>query len=196
MSAPEIIATVAGALCVFLLVRQNIWNFPFAIVQVTLSAYVFYQQRLYSDAILQVFFFILNVYGWIHWSRRDEREPELPVTRMATRAITGWTIAMIVLTAAWGTFAKMQLNAAAPYVDGFILVASLVAQWLTARKHLESWWLWILVDVVAIPLYASRGLYFFSALYVAFLLLCIQGLREWRQSMRQSIHPPPTVASV
>lgn len=192
MSATEIIATVAGALCVFLLVRQSIWNFPLALVQVTLSAYVFYQQRLFSDAILQVFFFILNVYGWIHWARRDEQEPELPVTRMATGAITGWTIAMIVLTAAWGTFAKVQLNAAAPYVDGFILVASLVAQWLTARKYLESWWLWIVVDVVAIPLYASRGLYFFSALYVAFLLLCIQGLREWRQSMQGSLRGRPT----
>lgn len=185
----EAIATVAGALCVWLLVRQNIWNFAFGIVQVTLSAFVFYQQRLFSDAILQVFFAALNIYGWIHWTRGGKDRVELPVTRMTVPSISFWTIATLVLTAIWGTFAKVQLNAAAPYVDGFILVASLVAQWLTARKKLESWWLWIAVDLVAIPLYASRELYFFAVLYVAFLILCIQGLREWRQSVTPATLP-------
>src|SRR5687768_4341124 len=188
----EAIATVAGVLCVWLLVRQSVWNFGFAIIQVTLSAYVFYQQRLFSDSILQVFFAALNIYGWIHWTRGGQLRAEVPVTQMTRRAIAGWTVVMILLTAVWGTFAKIQLNAAAPYVDGFILVASLVAQWLTARKRLQSWWLWIIVDLVAIPLYASRGLYFFSALYVVFLVLCFLGLREWRQS----ILPAPIPASV
>lgn len=182
MSWIEVIATAAGALCVFLLVRENIWNFPFGILQVTLSAWVFFQQRLYSDVILQIFFALLNIYGWIHWTRRGA-QPPLPVTRMSARAIVTWCAITAIMTAVWGTFAKMQLNAAAPYADGFILVASLVAQWLTARKHLESWWFWIIVDLVAIPLYASRGLYFFAALYVAFLILCVAGLKEWQQSM-------------
>ena len=189
----EAIATVAGVLCVWLLVRQNVWNFAFAIIQVTLSAYVFYQQRLFSDAILQVFFAALNVYGWIHWTRGGSVREEIPVTRMTRRAMIGWSLAAVALTAIWGTFAKLQLNAAAPYVDGFILVASLVAQWLTARKYLESWWLWILIDLVAIPLYASRELYFFAGLYVVFLALCFLGLREWRQSLG-SAPPEPRPA--
>ena len=178
----EAIATVAGALCVWLLVRQSIWNFPFAIVQVTLSIWVFYTQRLYSDVVLHVIYVILNVYGWIHWARGASRV-ELPVTRLTARAIAGWILVTAVLAAAWGTFAKMQLNAAAPYADAAILMTSMVAQWLTARKKLESWWFWIAVDIIAIPLYASRGLYFFAALYVVFLLLCLQGVREWRHSM-------------
>jgi nicotinamide mononucleotide transporter len=178
----EATATIAGALCVFLLVRENIWNFPFGILQVLLSAYVFFQQRLFSDVILQFFFAVLNVYGWIHWTRRGSL-PQLPVTQMTRKAIVVWSVITAVMTGLWGTFAKVQLNAAAPYVDGFILVASLVAQWLTARKHIESWWFWIAVDLVAIPLYASRGLYFFAVLYAAFLILCFAGLREWRQSM-------------
>jgi len=183
MSWIEGIATLAGIACVGLLVRENIWNFPFATVQVVLSAYVFYTQRLYSDAILQVFFLLLNVYGWIHWTRRGAL-PQLPVTRMTARALAVWLVVSVILTGVWGTFAKYQLNAAAPYIDGFILVASLVAQWLTARKHLESWWFWILIDLVAIPLYASRHLYFFAGLYIVFLILCIVGAREWRQSMK------------
>jgi nicotinamide mononucleotide transporter len=182
MSWIEAIATVAGALCVFLLVRENIWNFPFGILQVVLSAYVFFQQRLFSDVILQFFFAVLNIYGWIHWTHRGSL-PQLPVTRMTGRAIAVFVVLTIIATGVWGTVAKTQLNAAAPYADGFILVASLVAQWLTARKHLESWLFWIAVDVVAIPLYASRGLYFFAALYVAFMILCFAGLREWRRSM-------------
>ena len=192
MTWVEAIATVAGVLCIWLLVRQNVWNFAFAIVQVTLSAWVFYQQRLFSDAILQVFFAVINVYGWIHWTRGTGERAELPVTPMTNRAMAVWMAVTIVLTAVWGTFAKLQLKADAPYIDGFILVASLVAQWLTARKHLQSWWLWIVIDLVAIPLYASRGLYLFAALYAVFLVLCIQGLREWRQS----ILPAPVPASV
>ena len=178
----EAVATVAGIACVALLVVENIWNFPCAIVQVVLSAWVFYTQRLYSDAILQVFFAVLNIYGWIHWSRRGAL-PQLPVTRMSYRGIAAWIVVTAIMTAAWGTFAKVQLNAAAPYIDGFILVASLVAQWLTARKHLESWWFWIVIDVVAIPLYASRHLYFFAGLYCVFLILCVLGEREWRRSL-------------
>lgn len=192
VSVTELIATIAGFVCLILLVRQSIWNFPFAIVQVVLSGYVFYTQRLYSDVILQGFFVILNVYGWLHWSRRGTRESQLPVTRMSAASMLGWSAATLVLTAAWGAFAKYQLNAAAPFVDGFILVGSLVAQWLTARKKLESWWLWILVDFVAVPLYASRGLYFLSALFATFIILCLLGLREWRQS----ITPAPAAASV
>lgn len=191
MSVPELIATIAGFACLLLLVRQSIWNFPFAIVQVVLSGWVFYTQRLYSDVILQAFFVILNVYGWIHWSR-GHRESALPVTRMSAASMFGWSVATLVLTAAWGAFAKFQLNAAAPFLDGFILVGSLAAQWLTARKKLESWWLWILVDFVAVPLYASRGLWFLSALFATFIVLCLMGLREWRQS----ITPAPAAAGV
>ncbi len=111
---------------------------------------------------------------------------------MTRRAIAGWSIATLVLTAIWGTFAKLQLEADAPYVDGFILVGSVVAQLLTARKRLESWWLWIIVDCVAVPLYASRGLYFLSGLYAVFIVLCVMGMREWRQS----IPAAPAPASV
>lgn len=182
MTFVEAIATVAGVACVWLLVRQSIWNFPFAIVQVVLSAWVFYTQRLYSDVILQGFFVVLNVYGWIHWTR-GRRESNLPVRRLGVRTVLTWSVATLAMTAAWGTFAKVQLGAAAPYVDGFILVGSLVAQWLTARKYYESWWLWIAVDLVAVPLYASRGLYFLSGLFAAFIVLCLMGMREWRRSV-------------
>lgn len=182
MSWIEAIATVAGALCVWLLVRQSIWNFPFAIIQVTLSIWVFYEARLYSDVVLHVIYVILNVYGWIHWSRGTTRA-ELPVTRLTYYQVGGWVLVAAVLTGAWGTFMKMKLNAANPYEDAAILMTSMVAQWLTARKKLESWWFWIVVDLIAIPLYASRGLFFFAALYFVFLLLCLQGIREWRSSV-------------
>jgi nicotinamide mononucleotide transporter len=191
MNWVEPVATVAGILCVLLLVRESVWNFPFGIIQVALSIYVFYEQRLYSDLVLHVIYVILNVYGWIHWSRGTKRH-ELPVTRLTGRAIAGWLVVTVILTAAWGTLMKVKFAAAAPYVDASILMASGVAQWLTARKKLESWWFWILVDLIAIPLYASRGLYFFTGLYVVFLLLCILGIHEWRRS----IPAAPAAASV
>ena len=109
----EPVATVAGILCVLLLVRESIWNFPFGIIQVSLSIWVFYEQRLYSDLVLHVIYVILNVYGWIHWSRGTKRA-ELPVTRLTWRAIVGWLIVTAILTSAWGTLMKVKFNAAAP----------------------------------------------------------------------------------
>jgi nicotinamide mononucleotide transporter len=178
----ELVATVFGFLCVWLTIRQNIWCWPVGLVQVFLYCFVFFEAKLYSDFVLHVIYVVLQVYGWRHWLHGGRDAGELDVSRLSLSQAMGWVAAVAVGSAAWGHAMATWTDAALPYADALIAVASLVAQWLMARKTLESWLLWILVDVVAIGVYFTKHLYFTTALYCAFLVLAAMGYRAWRKS--------------
>lgn len=183
MSGAEALATVLGLLGVGLMVRQHVWAWPVGIVQVTLSAWVFWQARLYSDVLLQGIFVALQAYGWWAWTRgRQAAAATLPVTRLGLRAGAGWAGAGLLATLAWGEGMRRLTDAALPHADAFILVFSVLAQWLQACKRLESWLGWIAVNVVAVGVYAARDLYLFAGLYAAFLALAVAGYRAWRRT--------------
>jgi len=186
MSWGEIIGTVLGVIGVWLMIRQNIWSWPVGLVQVAVYTWVFYEAKLYSDAILQVLFFAIQGYGWWHWVRGQHTaaRSELPVTRLGGAALGGWLVAGLVATAGWGTVMHRTTDAALPYWDAFILVFSLVAQWLQARKNLENWAGWVGVNSVAIGVYWAKDLRLTAGLYLVFWLMALWGWRAWRQSMR------------
>lgn len=184
MSIPEIIGTVLGVVGVGLMIRQNIWGWPVGLIQVAVYAWVFFDAKLYSDAILQVAFFLIQAYGWWHWWRGRTPARELPVTRLGAPAIAGAIAAGVVLTVAWGTLMHRTTDAALPYWDAFILVFSLIAQWLQARKKLQNWPAWIVVNTVAIGVYWAKDLRLTAGLYVIFWLMALWGWREWRRSMK------------
>lgn len=178
-------ATVLGVLGVWLMMRQSLWAFPLGLVQVALSALAFYQVRLYADALLQVAFFGALVYGWWHWAHpRSTDGKRLPVGYLDRR---GWLWALgigLALTCLWGWVLAAFTDAVMPYRDAFIASFSLVAQWLQARKKIENWLFWILVNATAVPVYWLAGAAWFSALYLLFLGLAVAGYREWRRSER------------
>lgn len=182
--ALEIAATIFGLLCVTLTVRQNIWCWPTGLVQVFLFIFVFYQVKLYSDLVLHVFYVGLQIYGWWFWLHggRDHHGAEVTVQTAAVRAC--WLATAVAGTALWGYGMATWTDAAMPYGDAFTTVASLCAQWMLARKQLESWFYWIAVDVVAIGIYFSKGLYVTTGLYAVFLVLATCGLVSWRRGMR------------
>jgi nicotinamide mononucleotide transporter len=144
---------------------------------------VFFDARLYSDAILQVAFFLIQAYGWWHWWRGRTPARQLPVTQLGHAASAGAVVAGAVVTAAWGAFMHRTTDAALPYWDAFILIYSLIAQWLQARKKLECWPGWLLVNTVAIGVYWVKDLRLTAGLYVIFWLMALWGWREWRNSM-------------
>ncbi len=185
MSWIEIIAVALGIATVFLTVRQNMWCWPTGLVQVLLYIEIFYEARLYSDVLLQVIYVVLQIYGWYHWaSGKSAMRSELPVTSLSLRQVASWIAITIAGAFVWGELMLRFTNAASPRADAFIAIASLCAQYLLARKKLESWYWWISVDVVAIGVYWSRDLRLTSGLYAVFLGLCIAGLVEWRKSQR------------
>ena len=171
------------------MIRQNIWGWPVGLVQVAVYAWVFFDAKLYSDAILQIAFFLIQAYGWWHWLRgarkREADGAVLPITRLTGAAIATWIAVGAVLTAGWGLFMHRHTDAALPWWDAFILVFSLIAQWLQARKNIENWPGWLVVNTVGIGVYWAKDLRLTSALYLIFWVMALWGWREWRRAMRE-----------
>ena len=186
MTAIEIVATLFGLLCVVLTIRQNIWCWPMGLVQVTLFIWIFYDARLYSDVLLHVIYIGLGVYGWWYWLRRPEQIADhagVPVTKLRTVTLGAWLLVGIVGTFVLGLVMHRFAGASLPYWDAATTVFSLIAQYLLARKWLESWWFWIVVDVIAIGVYLAKDLYVTSGLYAVFLVLAVLGWMSWRRSL-------------
>jgi nicotinamide mononucleotide transporter len=177
----EKIAVVFGLANVYLTVRQNIWCWPIGAVMVSLYIYIFFHTKLYSDAGLNVFFLVMQFYGWYQWTRGPV-EHARSLSAVKTLDTKGWalTIAGVLAgTAALGTAMHRYTDAALPYPDAFTTLLSVFAQFLMTRKVLENWTLWIVADIVYIGVYTSKSLYWTAGLYVIFLGLCIEGYREW-----------------
>lgn len=178
----EVIAATFGVISVFLSTRQNIWSWPTAIVNVALYTVVFFQGRLYGQMGLQVVYLALSVYGWYQWLHGGAQRTELHVSRATPRLIGGL---LVLNTVGWLALAAVlrQTNAALPWLDALLTTTSLVAQWMMTRKILENWILWIVVDVVYVPMFISQRLYATALLYAAFLGLAVMGFFEWRRSI-------------
>src|SRR5690606_31446289 len=149
---------VFGLASVGLTVRQSIWCWPTGLVQVALYVYVFYTARLYSDMLLHVVYVALQIYGWQHWLRGNERSKRLSVTRLAPFRLGAFIAATAFAAYVLGELMFRYTDAAAAHADAAIAAASLTAQYLLARKKLETWFFWIFVDIVAIAVYGSRDL--------------------------------------
>ncbi|MCA9276417.1 MAG: nicotinamide mononucleotide transporter [Phycisphaerales bacterium] len=179
MSVIEIFAALMGVLSVWLTIRQHILCWPTGLVMVALYIWIFFDAKLYSDAALQVVYVVLCSYGWYHWARGGPRESGLLVTGLAKIRFVGWIIGGLLASLALGYVMSTRTDASFPYLDAITTVLSLIAQFLMTRKKLESWIFWISVDVLAIGIYAAKGLHVTALLYGLFLVLAVLGLRAW-----------------
>lgn len=186
MTPIEVVAAISGILCVWLTIKQNVWSWPIGLVQVALYIYIFIGVKLYSDAILQVFFIVTSLYGWYQWLHGGENKTRIKVSLLKDSMLILIFGLTLIATAIWGYMMHRFLGAAAPYADAFILVASVVATYLMAKKKLECWWFWVVVDIAAICVYFYKQLYITSGLYVVFFVLAIRGLKEWSKSYVKS----------
>lgn len=185
MTPIEIIAVLCGLLSVILTIKQNIWCWPVGLVQVVLFIGIFYEAKLYSDMVLHVIYVFLQFYGWYHWLYGDKNRPRLPVTQLDLIPLAIWCGVVVTGTSLWGYAMFRWTDAAFPFADAFIMVASLVAQWLMAQKKLQSWWFWISVDVVAVYVYWYKELNLTAILYAIFLVLATLGWLAWRKTYLQ-----------
>jgi nicotinamide mononucleotide transporter len=187
----EKIAALCGLANVYLTVRQNIWCWPVGVVMVSLYIYIFFGAKLYSDVVLQIFFLVMQFYGWYEWTRGpvDHARSLSPVARLGTRGWTWTTAGALTGTAVLGTVMRRYTDAALPYPDAFTTALSVIAQFLMTRKVLENWTLWIIADVVYIAVYSIKSLYWTAGLYAVFLVLCVKGYREWTASTVRVHYP-------
>jgi nicotinamide mononucleotide transporter len=181
----EAASFVTGAICVWLTVKESIWNFPIGLLNVATFSVVFFQSRLFADAGLQVVYFILGVIGWRLWLRGGEDRTQLRISRAPALELL-----LIVVFIAGATLALWQLlhhaGGSASFWDALTTSLSLASQWLLNRKRLESWAGWILVDAIYVPLYIFKELYLTAILYALFLVMAMMGWRAWQRTFRES----------
>lgn len=184
MGGMEIAAALLGVVNVLLVVRRSIWNYPFGIAMVALYFFVFWDAKLYSDALLQIFFLVVQLYGWWAWVRAEQVDQGVAVGWMSGRARWIMIAATAMATALWGLGMARFTDAVAPMADATVAGLSVTAQILLSLRRVESWILWITVDTLAIGLFASRGLGVTAALYGLFLMLALFGLVEWQRKAK------------
>ena len=184
MNPLEIIAVALGIANVGLLVRRSIWNYPFGMAMVALYLVIFWEARLYGEAVLQVFFFVVQGWGWWLWARAGGLAQMVRVEWMGwrARAVALALVAGSSLGVGWA-MARFT-DAALPFADATIAGASVVAQVLLALRRVENWALWIAIDVLSVWVYVARELYLTAGLYVVFLGLAIAGLVAWARAAR------------
>ena len=181
LSMTEALGFATGGSCVWLCVREHIWNWPLGLANNLVFFLLFGHSRLYADMGLQVVYFAFGVYGWWNWVYGGER---LGALRISRTPVTEWLVlAALAPLATWGLWAVLvEVQGASPFWDATTTVLSLVAQYLLCRKRLENWLVWIVVDALYVPLYLSRDLHLTALLYAVFLLMCIYGFRAWLPS--------------
>ncbi|MFQ3248938.1 nicotinamide riboside transporter PnuC [Glaciecola sp.] len=183
-NAIEVTAAVCGFICVFLLIKGNIWNFAFGFVQVTLYVWVFYQAKLYSDVGLHVVYMVLQVYGWWNWSRNLSGNTTVNVLQMNYRKLGMYVLIVLLSATLLGTFMQQNTDASFAYADAFTTCASLVAFVLMTRRYIVNWLFWIAVDLVAIVVYFQKELYPTVILYLCFLVMAIVGYYSWKKEFK------------
>lgn len=189
LSLTEAVGFATGGTCVWLCVREHIWNWPLGLANNVIFFVLFGHSRLYADMGLQSVYFAFGVYGWWNWLYGGQQHGALNITR--TPRLEALALAALSPLATWGLWSVLvALHDAAPFLDALTTVLSLVAQYLLCRKRLENWIVWIVVDAIYVPLYLSRHLHLTALLYAVFLVMCVYGLRAWLPG-RKVVEPDP-----
>lgn len=190
MQPLEIAATVFTLICVILSVKRSLWQFPFGVVGTALFFFVVWGQQLYANAALQIFFLCVQFYGWWYWVRGDKgaRPPIRSTSWKVALALSAVALALAGL-GAWAL--ESFTDASMPLPDAAVFGLSVVAQFLLSRKRVETWPMWVVVNVLSVWLYASQGLWLFAGLYVFFFFNAFWGWWEWRKEMKS--YPAPSL---
>ncbi|SBV38043.1 PnuC-like transporter linked to homoserine kinase and OMR [uncultured Stenotrophomonas sp.] len=183
-------AVAFSILGVWLMAQRRMLAWPVGLVSVGLYALVFFEARLYSDTLLQGAFAAFLLYGWINWHRQDKPDGRVVIAPLSFNGCARDLGLGMAFGLALGAAMHSWTDAALPWLDAMLAALSLVAQWWQARRHAAAWWLWIVVDVVYVGMYAVKSLHATAVLYVLFVGLAAMGLRTWRKAHeRKAVSP-------
>ncbi|HEY3984447.1 nicotinamide riboside transporter PnuC [Cedecea sp.] len=207
----EAVGTLAGLLCIWLASLEKIGNYAFGLINVTLFAIIFFQIQLYASLLLQLFFFVANIYGWYAWSRQSSNNQSLLKIRwLPLPKAIAWLVIIIASIGLMTMFIdpvfvfltriavtvmqSLGMNVtlpelqpdAYPFWDSCMMVLSIVAMILMTRKYVENWLLWTVINVISVVIFALQGVYAMSLEYLILTFIALNGSRMWIKSARQS----------
>lgn len=189
MSWVELIGALVSAWAVWLTAQRKPWCWPVGLASVLLYGWIFVDAKLYSDALLQLAFAGLIIYGWRRWLRHLGEDGRVQVARLPWAEAAVHVGIGVVGALALGFAMHRWTDAALPWLDAALTSFSLVAQWWQGRRHIAAWWLWIAVDLIYVGEYVYKHLLITSVLYAGFIVLAAMGLRAWQRA--SSVAPVP-----
>ncbi len=177
---PEITAMALAILYLLLAVKQDIRCWAAWILSSCLYLYVMYTAGLYMEAFLQIFYIVMGIYGWAQWSKKQGDEFLLVLTWKPSKHVVA---VLLIITLAFfsGSLLEKYTNAALPFLDALTTWGAIVTTYMVAKKILENWIYWFVIDAISIYLFISRELYFTAFLFFAYLIIIVIGYRSWHQ---------------
>ena len=185
----EVLGALTGLIYLYFSIKRIIWLWPLGIITSLLYIYVFYEAKFYADMSLQVYYFFISIYGWYHWlfgkekNVKKDKGEQIPI---ATIGIRYWLILIsitIILTVITGYILQRYTDSPLPYWDAFTTSGSVVATWMLARKMLENWLFWIVLDLVSMGMYIYKGLVPTVILFLVYSSMAIIGYFQWKKDM-------------
>jgi len=186
-SAPELAAVVLAIAYLVLAIRQNIWCWLCAGVSTAIYVWLFVGAKLYMESVLNGFYFLMAIYGWYVWTSGRTDDRERPVVRWPLQLHLYAIVAIILLSVTNGYFLGRFSDAAFPYVDSFTTWSAIWATFLVARKVLENWWYWLVIDTMSVVIYWERDLQLTSLLFVTYVVMIPFGIVSWTRSNRERL---------
>jgi len=181
----EISGFIFGIAGVWLTLRGNIWCFPVGLVNVALSLFLFWEQKLYSDVIQQAVYIVLLIYGWHNWLNINSKNKKI-ISNTSSKMWLALSISGILVAISMGSFFHYFTDADVPYLDASATSLSFIAQFLIARKKIENWLIWIVVNIMYVGIYLNKELYLYALLFTVYFILAVMGYREWKKEIINS----------
>lgn len=182
----ELIGTISGLIYLYFEIRQKVWLWPLGLITSAVYAVVFFQSKFYADMSIQFYYIGISIYGWYWWLHGGEREgnAELPVTRLNAKLGVTLSVFTILCFYVIAVVLRDYTDSPVPYGDAFTTALSITATWMLARKIIEHWWLWLIINTVSLALYIYKGLYPTSVLFFFYATMSVVGYYQWKKTMR------------
>ncbi len=183
-SLVEYLIFITAILYVLLAAIENKWCWLFGIISSALSVYLCYEGKLFLESGLSIFYVIIGIYGWHQWRYGSKDKSELTIISYPLKKNLSLLLIGLFIWIPFGFFAHNYSTQVLPYLDAFITAFSIVATWMTAKKIIENWLYWIVIDCLAIFLYANRGFYLIALLYLIYTILAVAGYFSWKKKIK------------
>ena len=190
----EIAGTLVGLLYLWLEYKASIYLWVASIVMPAIYIFVYYDAGLYADFGVNLYYLLIAVYGWWSWkhgvlsntSAEANHSKELPITHLPKRRWIPLTITTLLIFVHIGGILIYFTDSDVPWLDALTTALSITGMWLLAQKHIEQWWVWMVVDLVSVGLYIYKDLQFTAILYFLYAIIAVLGYRKWKQIMHSS----------
>ena len=179
----ELVAVFFGLFSVWYAKKDNILVFPTGLISTSIYAYLLWQWSLLGDSMINVYYFIMSIYGWYHWTRKKDDVDEFPISLMTKRekgmATVIFAVIIVFVVLVYLYFDKFTTWYS--YLDTLLTSLFFVGMWLMAKRKIENWIFWIVGDLLSIPLYLAKGYTFTSLQYIVFTIIAVYGYLEWKK---------------